>query len=449
MATRARRRSSRARRGSSRCSPTAAAPWGIARAWSSPTASSSPAMALAVHRPRPAIVRGSVQQALAPLPLSSLPAPPELLWSLKAMGLLRLGGWRRCRPGGGGALRLAGGALAAARPRGRPAAARALLAGAAAIDGDSPSSGRPIHRAGALRAQDGARPAHRAAFLGRGLALTRLEVQLSLEAGGEARFALPLSRPTCSTRLLLQLVRERLGEVQLGAPVTRVGVEALQTGAAERVQLCVGSRPQVDEALETALSRLRSCLERRRSSRRDPPTGTGPSAPGSRAPSAPGDARAAPPPSRARRGKRAFLARLLAEGGEPPALGRVPLPEDPLLVPGARPGTRLLRQPLPLDVSCRRAGASWRCASGASATPRRAVGARAAVRRVVASGLRARLLARARRRRGRLLEFRDERDGRSSCTATSTDAGQPAFSSRSARWRTRRLSADRCLPTSL
>jgi protein ImuB len=58
------------------------------------------AMALAVHRPYPAIVRGPLQNALAPLPLSALPVSEKSLWALRALGMKTLGELSALPPAG-------------------------------------------------------------------------------------------------------------------------------------------------------------------------------------------------------------------------------------------------------------------------------------------------------------------------------------------------------------
>ncbi|HEY3447572.1 MAG TPA: DNA polymerase Y family protein [Myxococcales bacterium] len=321
------------------------------------------ALSLAEHRPRPGVVTGPVARALAPLPLGALPAPEPLLWAWSAMGLKTLG------------------ELAAL-----PAAGVAARFGSEGVlmqrlsQGDDPRPLLPLRPAPPLVESLGLEwPSETlepvlfalkavldrltARLSGRGLALTRLEVQLRLDPKGETRVELPLARPTNSSRLLLDVFRERLGDLQVQAPVVGVGVEALETGPAERVQLCVGDRPEVDEALEAVLARLRASLGERalfaaRPADRHCPERAWESAP-FRAGAEAG--RSAPEAGRPHaevgrpRPRRAFLARLLTRDGEPPPCGSVPLSQDPLLKAGTRP-TRLLKQPQPLQVELSASG---------------------------------------------------------------------------------------------
>lgn len=306
------------------------------------------ALALATHRPRAEIAAGSMAKALAPLPLAALPAPEGLRWALAAMGLKTLGDLA---------------ALPAAGIAARFGADGALMQRLAW--GDDPRPIVPFRPAPPLVESlalewpaEGLEPVLfalktvldrlTARLAGRGLALTRLEVHLKLDLQGEARVVLPLARPTSSSKLLLAVFRERLADLKVAAPVVGIGVEALETGPAERVQLCVGDRPEVDDALESVLARLRSGLGEgaifgARPADRHCPEGTW-----ERGPFRPGEA-PAPRPTAPRGPRRAFLARLLQREGELPAAAKVPVADDPLLRPGARP-TRLLAQPRPLDV---------------------------------------------------------------------------------------------------
>lgn len=319
------------------------------------------AMALARHRPEPAIVRGPMREALAPLPLSALPAPETLRWSLSAMGLRTLGELAALPPAGVAARFGADGALM-----------QRLAVG------DDPRPLTPFRPAPPLIETFSLEwPAETlepvlfalktvldrltARLAGRGLALTRLEIQLRLDPRGESRVVLPLARPTTSSRLLLELFRERLKDLQVESPVIGVGVEALETGPAERIQLQIGDRPEVDEALEAVLARLRAGLgdealfaaERQDAHRPEvawheaefhpdetpPPTEGQPSL-------APQKEEPAPP--KPKRSRRAFLAKLLVEEDEPPVSGAPPAEADPLMRPGARP-TRII-EPKPLEV---------------------------------------------------------------------------------------------------
>ncbi|MGC4113527.1 MAG: DNA polymerase Y family protein [Myxococcales bacterium] len=318
------------------------------------------ALSLAQHRPRPAVVTGPVARALSPLPLSALPAPEPLLWALSAMGLKTLGELAAL-PASGVAARFGSEGVLLQRlaqgddPRPllplRPAPP---LVESLALEWPSETLEPVLFALKAVLDRLTAR------LSGRGLALTRLEVQLRLDPKGETRVELPLARPTSSSRLLLDVFRERLSDVKVGAPVVGVGVEALETGPAERVQLCVGDRPEVDEALEAVLARLRSSLGERslfaaRPADRHCPeraweavpfrAGEGPAGGGSSSAAA----RAARPGVQAGKPRRAFLARLLSREGEPPPCGTVPLAQDPLLRAGTRP-TRLLKEPQPLQV---------------------------------------------------------------------------------------------------
>jgi protein ImuB len=312
------------------------------------------AMALAVHRPRTRIVRGPAQEALAGLPLSALPAPDSLVWSLSAMGLKTLG-------------ELA--ALPAAGIAARFGAEGALMQRLAL--GDDPRPLVPFRPAPPLVERLALEwPAESlqpvlfalktvldrltARLAGRGLALTRLEIQLKLDPSGEARVVLPLARPTNSARLLLDVFRERLSDIKVNSPVAGVGVEALETGPAERVQLCVGDRPEVDEALESVLARLRAGLGEAALFSAGAADAYRPEAAWHKRPFRPTDA-PAPRPERPPKPKRAFLARLLEPEGEQPVGGRVPLEDDPLLRPGARP-TRVLEKPKPLEVELSEGG---------------------------------------------------------------------------------------------
>ena len=378
------------------------------------------AMALAVHRPRPTRVTGPTRAALAPLPLTALPLPEALLWSFQAMGLSTLGELAAL-PASGVAARFG--------EEGSLAQRLAL--------GDDPRPLCPFRPAPPLIEalwlewpSDALEPVLfglktvldrlTARLSGRALALTRLEVCLKLEPPGEERVVLPLARPTSSSRLLLDVFRERLRDFAVTAPVKGVLVEALETGPAERVQLCVGERPEVDEALEAVLARLQGGLGEAALGSARPLSRHRPEGAWERAPFRPTDAPAARGPGASEgeeakkpaRAKKAFLARLLHREGERAPLSRVPIEEDPLLRPGARP-TRLLHRPQPLQVELSSAGrlvavriGQKRCAAAAVRGPERLCGewwkagfARDYYRALVV-GL------------GGCWIFRDERDGR-------------------------------------
>ncbi len=437
------------------------------------------AMALAVHRPRPSRVTGPTRAALAPLPLAALPLPEALRWSFQAMGLSTLGELAAL-PASGVAARFGEeGSLAQRlalgddpRPlcpfRPAPPLIEALWL-------EWPSDALEPVLFGLKTVLDRLT----ARLSGRGLALTRLEVSLKLEpphqgtacgaasgrpirlepphqgtAGGaasgrpirlepphqgtacgaasgrpirlepphgEERVVLPLARPTSSARLLLDIFRERLRDFAVTAPVKGVLVEALETGPAERIQLCVGERPEVDEALEAVLARLQGGLGEAALGSARPLSRHRPEDAWERAPFRPADAPAARGPGtgcdgeeakKPARAKKAFIARLLHREGERAPLGRVPLAGDPLLRPGARP-TRLLQRPQPLQVELSASGrlvavriGQKRCAAAAVRGPERLCGewwkagfARDYYRALVV-GL------------GGCWIFRDERDGR-------------------------------------
>jgi protein ImuB len=185
------------------------------------------AMTLAVHRPSPAVVTGPAREALAPLPLSALPSSAALSFSLSAMGLLTLGQFAALPPAGvlarfgeEGALlqRLARGEdprpLFAFRPAPPLVENLSLSFPAEALE--------PV-----LFALKTVLDRLTARLSGRGLAVTRVEIQLALAPSGETRVTLPLSRPTASSRLILSVFRGRLCNIALTAPVAGVGVEAL------------------------------------------------------------------------------------------------------------------------------------------------------------------------------------------------------------------------------
>lgn len=313
------------------------------------------ALALAAHRPRsrPQIERGPTARALAALPLWALPAGEALVWALQAMGLKTLGELAALPPSGVAARFGTDGALMQRLARGDdprplvPLRPEPPLVEALGLEWPAETL-EPV-----LFALKTVLDRLTARLSGRGLALTKLEVQLKLDPAGESRVVLPLARPTNAARLLLDVFRERLGDLKVPGPVVRVGVEALETGPAERVQLCVGDRPEVDEALEAVLARLRSSLGEQALFSARPADRHGPERAWEPAPFRPGDAPA--PACAPARPRRAFLARLLSREGEPPPCGSVPLREDPLLRPGARP-TRLLARPQPLAVELSPAG---------------------------------------------------------------------------------------------
>lgn len=344
------------------------------------------AMALAVHRPRPSRVAGEARGALAPLPLSALPLSEPLLWSLKAMGLSTLGELAAL-PASGVASRFGEeGSLAQRLARGDdPRPLTPLRPAPPLVEGLSlewPSEALEPVLFGLKTALDRLT----ARLSGRAMALTRLEVRLLLDPSGEERVVLPLARPTSSSRLLLDVFRERLRDFTVPAPVKGVFAEALETGPAERVQLCVGERPEVDEALEAVLARLQgglgeAALGAARALDRHRPEGAWERAP-FRPTDAPKGGGSGAVEEKPPRPKRAFLARLLAREGErpPPGRGRIPMEEDPLLKPGARP-TRLMQEPLPLSVELSASGritavriGQRRCAAASVHGPERICG---------------------------------------------------------------------------
>jgi len=313
------------------------------------------AMALAVHRPRPAVTTGPMREALAGLPLDALPATETLLWALSAMGLKSLGDLAALPPSGVAARFGAEGSLMQRLSLGEDPRPLVPLRPAPplveSLELEWPAETlQPV-----LFALKTVLDRLTARLSGRGLALTRLEVRLGLDPSGETRVVLPLARPTNASRLLLDVFRERLSDLKVEAPVVRVAVEALDTGPAERIQLCVGDRPEVDEALEAVLARLRAGLGEAARFAARLPDAHRPAAAWSRGPFRPVDAgpdaleSEAPEGKPKPKSKRAYLAKLLSRDGEPPPRGRAPVGQDPLLQPGARP-TRLFEKPKPVEV---------------------------------------------------------------------------------------------------
>jgi protein ImuB len=242
----------------------------------------------------------------------------------------------------------------------RPAPAAGREAGPRVALGDA--------RAGALRAQGGARPAHRAA-VGRGLALTRLEVQLRLDPRGEARVELPLARPTSSSRLLLDVFRERLSDLKVGAPgggggSRGAGDGAGRAGAAVRGRPPRGRRGARGGAGAAALEPGRALALRRAAGRpalpgarlgeralpRGPRHG-GRGLPPQGARGSPTQALGGGPAKAVRAPRRAFLARLLTRGASRRRAGRCRSRRTRCSGGGAPDAAAQAAQPLQVELS--------------------------------------------------------------------------------------------------
>ena len=209
---------------------------------------------------RACLAPGGSERALAELPLQALEDAPEVVASLRALGLSTLGELGALAPtqilSRLGAAGLRAQRLARGRDEARllPVALSEVVEEVRTLETPAESLEPLLFALKTLLDRISAR------LRGRQRAAVRLTLTLVLELAGPHPVPLALARPTTDPKLLLDLVRHRLEAVRLEAPVATLVLTVDESCEDRGRQGVLGDEPAGDAALETVLARLTTAL---------------------------------------------------------------------------------------------------------------------------------------------------------------------------------------------
>jgi protein ImuB len=209
---------------------------------------------------RACIAPGGSERTLAPLPLQALEDAPDVVASLRALGLSMLGELGTLLPTqvisrlGAQGLRAQRLARGHDETRLLPAVLPEVVEEVRTLEAPAETL-EPL-----LFALKGMLDRLSARLRGRQRAAVRLTLTLILEPAGPTPVPLALARPTTDPKLLLDLVRHRLESVRLDAPVATLVVTVDESCEDHGQQGVLGDAPAGDAALETVLARLATAL---------------------------------------------------------------------------------------------------------------------------------------------------------------------------------------------
>ncbi len=209
---------------------------------------------------RACIAPGDSARALAGLPLQALEDAPDVVASLRALGLSTLGELGALQPTQVISRLGAQGLRAQRLVHGQdeahllPAVLPEVVEEVRTLEAPAESLEPLLFalKASLDRLSTRLRGRHRAAV--------RLTLTLVLEPSGPHPVPLALARPTTDPKLLLDLVRHRLESVRLDAPVVTLIVTVDESCEDRGQQGVLGDAPAGDAALETVLARLATAL---------------------------------------------------------------------------------------------------------------------------------------------------------------------------------------------
>ncbi len=206
------------------------------------------------------VAPGDSERALAGLPLQALEDAPDVVASLRALGLTTLGELGALLPTQVIARLGAQGLRAQRLVRGQdearllPAVLPEVVEEVRTLEAPAESL-EPL-----LFSLKSSLDRLSARLRGRQRAAVRLTLTLVLEPTGPYAVPLALARPTTDPKLLLDLVRHRLESVRLDAPVATLIVTVNESSDDRGQQGVLGDAPAGDAALETVLARLATAL---------------------------------------------------------------------------------------------------------------------------------------------------------------------------------------------
>jgi protein ImuB len=209
---------------------------------------------------RACVAPGGSERALAALPLQALEDAPEVVASLRALGLSTLGELSALQPtqviSRLGAQGLRAQRLVRGQDESRllPAVLPEVIEEVRTLEAPAESLEQLLFTLKATLDRLSAR------LRGRQRAAVRLTLTLVLEPTGPYPVPLALARPTTDPKLLLDLVRHRLESVRLDAPVATLVVTVDESCEDHGQQGVLGDAPAGDAALETVLARLATAL---------------------------------------------------------------------------------------------------------------------------------------------------------------------------------------------
>ena len=209
---------------------------------------------------RACVAPGGSERALAALPLQALEEAPEVVASLRALGLSTLGELSVLQPTqvisrlGAEGLRAQGLVRGQDPARLHPAVLPEVVEEVRTLDAPAESLEPLLFALKATLDRLSAR------LRGRQRAAVRLTLTLVLEPAGPHPVPLALARPTTDPKLLLDLIRHRLESVRLDAPVATLILTVDESCEDHGQQGVLGDAPAGDAALETVLARLATAL---------------------------------------------------------------------------------------------------------------------------------------------------------------------------------------------
>jgi protein ImuB len=210
--------------------------------------------------PHACVAPGDSGRMLGALPLQALEDAPEVVASLRALGLSTLGELSVLQPtqviSRLGAQGLRAQRLVRGQDEARllPAVLPEVVEEVRTLEAPAESL-EPL-----LFALKAALDRLSTRLRGRQRAAVRLTLTLVLEPAGPYPVPLALARPTTDPKLLLDLVRHRLESVRLDAPVATLIVTVDESCEDRGRQGVLGDEPAGDAALETVLARLATAL---------------------------------------------------------------------------------------------------------------------------------------------------------------------------------------------
>jgi protein ImuB len=203
---------------------------------------------------------GGSERALAALPLQTLEEAPEVVASLRALGLSMLGELAALQPTqiisrlGAVGLRAQRMVLGQDEARLLPAVLPEVVEEVRTLEAPAESLEPLLFALKATLDRLSAR------LRGRQRAAVRLTLTLVLEPAGPHPVPLALARPTTDPKLLLDLIRHRLESVRLDAPVATLILTVDESCEDHGQQGVLGDAPAGDAALEMVLARLATAL---------------------------------------------------------------------------------------------------------------------------------------------------------------------------------------------
>jgi protein ImuB len=209
---------------------------------------------------RTSVPPGGAERALATLPLQALEDAPEVVASLRALGLSVLGELSALQPTQVISRLGAQGLRAQRLVRGQdetrlvPAVLPEVVEEVRTLEAPAESLEPLLFALKTVLDRLSTR------LRGRQRAAVRLTLTLVLEPAGPYPVPLALARPTTDPKLLLDLIRHRLESVRLDAPVATLIVTVDESCEDRGQQGVLGDAPAGDAALETVLARLATAL---------------------------------------------------------------------------------------------------------------------------------------------------------------------------------------------